>query len=168
MSDLNFAVSRYILALDQGTSSSRALLFDRQGRVKAQSQKEFLQLYPRPGWVEHDPHEIWNSQFEVAREALAKAGAAGGDVAAIGIANQRETTLLWDRKTGKPVGNAIVWQDRRTAARCQRLREEGFEPLISDRRSTPPRWEPTVLTLALEFACRSPSPRSSIRSRSTR
>src|SRR4051812_39041857 len=104
-----------ILALDQGTTSSRAILFDHKGQIQAVAQKEFRQIFPKPGWVEHDPEEIWSSQREVAEQALASGKIAPGDVAALGITNQRETTLLWDRKTGKPVHNAIVWQDRRTA-----------------------------------------------------
>jgi glycerol kinase len=109
----------YILALDQGTSSSRALLFSGQGEVAALSQKEFTQHYPQPGWVEHDPLEIWDSQLQVARQALAESGANPDQVKAIGITNQRETTVMWDRKTGEPVFNAIVWQDRRTSEICK-------------------------------------------------
>ncbi|MGA8262271.1 MAG: glycerol kinase GlpK [Arenicellales bacterium] len=117
----------YILALDQGTTSSRAILFDSRGAVVSSAQKEFEQIFPEPGWVEHDPNEIWSSQAGVAAEALAKASAGAGDVAAIGIANQRETTVVWDRATGKPVYNGIVWQDRRTAAYTDRLKSEGLE-----------------------------------------
>lgn len=117
----------FVLALDQGTTSSRALLFDAAGRVAAARQREFRQIYPRPGWVEHDPEEIWRSQLQVARDVLQAAGATAEDVAAIGIANQRETTLLWDRASGEPVANAIVWQDRRTAAMCRQLTEAGLE-----------------------------------------
>src|SRR5687767_12349871 len=113
----------HILALDQGTTSSRAIVFDRGGNMVAVAQKEFRQIFPQPGWVEHDPAEIWSTQIGVAQEALARAGLRAGDVAAIGITNQRETTLLWDRKTGEPVHNAIVWQDRRTAPLCDRLRD---------------------------------------------
>ena len=111
----------YILALDQGTTSSRALVFDRAGRVVALSQREFRQIYPRPGWVEHDPDEIWATQLACARDALAAAGAKAAQVAAIGIANQRETTVLWERSSGRPLANAIVWQDRRTADFCRTL-----------------------------------------------
>jgi glycerol kinase len=118
----------YILALDQGTTSSRAILFDRSGRAAAVAQQEFRQIFPKPGWVEHDANEIWASQLAVARQVLSQAG--GAQVKAIGIANQRETTLLWDRKTGRPVANAIVWQDRRTAARCDELRRRGNAGLI--------------------------------------
>ncbi len=109
----------YILSLDQGTSSSRALLFNQQAEIVSLAQLEFTQIYPQPGWVEHDPHEIWNSQLSVAKEALAKVKATAQDVKAIGITNQRETTLLWDRKTGRPVSNALVWQDRRTSSLCK-------------------------------------------------
>jgi len=116
---------KYILALDQGTTSSRAILFDHTGSVRSISQREFAQIYPRPGWVEHDPAEILSSQMAVASEALQKAGARDGEVAAIGITNQRETTIVWDRKTGRPVTNAIVWQDRRTAKMCDDLRAAG-------------------------------------------
>jgi glycerol kinase len=117
--------SRYLLALDQGTSSSRSILFDREGNPVAMAQREFRQLFPQPGWVEHDPIEIWTTQLATAREALAQAGVSAADVAAIGIANQRETTVLWDRKTGAPLTNAIVWQDRRTAPACAALVERG-------------------------------------------
>jgi len=121
---------RYILSLDQGTTSSRALLFDPQGAVRSVAQREFTQIFPQPGWVEHDPEEIAASQIAVALEALAKVNAKPTDVAAIGITNQRETTIIWDRATGKPIYNAIVWQDRRTAAFCQQLQAQGHEPLI--------------------------------------
>jgi len=123
----------YILALDQGTTSSRAILFDRDGGIKGVAQREFQQIFPQPGWVEHDPMEIWTSQASVAVEVLAGAGARAKDVAAIGITNQRETTIVWDRKTGLPVTNAIVWQDRRTAGMCDQLRAEGTEPLFRER-----------------------------------
>ncbi|AKC71318.1 glycerol kinase GlpK [Pandoraea oxalativorans] len=123
----------YILAFDQGTTSSRALLFDRDGHVVATAQKEFRQIYPHPGWVEHDPREIWATQAGVAAEALTHAGVGGGDVAAIGITNQRETTIVWDRRTGEPVYNAIVWQDRRTAVFCDALRAQGKEALVAQR-----------------------------------
>src|SRR5213594_760030 len=107
---------KYILALDQGTTSSRAILFDRAGSIISVAQKEFRQIFPRPGWVEHDPLEIWSSQIAVARAALRRAGLRTRDIAGIGIANQRETTMLWERRTGRPIHNAIVWQDRRTSA----------------------------------------------------
>ena len=124
---------RYVLALDQGTTSSRALLFDQEGNVRSVAQREFEQIFPRPGWVEHDPEQIASSQIAVALESLAKSGARSSDVAAIGIANQRETTIVWNRDTGEPVCNAIVWQDRRTADVCERLRSEGYSPLIQQR-----------------------------------
>ena len=124
---------QYVLALDQGTTSSRALLFDEFGAVRAVAQREFDQIFPQPGWVEHKPEQIASSQIAVAIEALAKAGASVSDVAAIGIANQRETAIVWNRKTGAPVYNAIVWQDRRTADFCERLRSEGHGPLIQQR-----------------------------------
>ncbi len=124
---------RYILSLDQGTTSSRALLFDHEGKVRSVAQREFTQIFPQPGWVEHDPEEIATSQIAVALEALSKANAAPSDVAAIGITNQRETTIVWDRASGKPIYNAIVWQDRRTAAFCEQLKAEGHERLIEQR-----------------------------------
>jgi len=120
----------YILALDQGTTSSRALLFDDHGDVRFVAQREFTQIFPQPGWVEHDPEEIAASQIAVALEVLAKANAQPRDVAAIGITNQRETTIVWDRATGTPICNAIVWQDRRTAAFCEQLKAQGHEALI--------------------------------------
>ena len=123
----------YILALDQGTTSSRAILFDRDGAIKGVAQREFRQMFPQPGWVEHDPLEIWTSQAGVAVEALAGAGVRARDIAAIGITNQRETTIVWDRRTGLPIANAIVWQDRRTAEACDRLRSDGAEPLFRER-----------------------------------
>ena len=116
-----------MLALDQGTTSSRAVLYDRTGAIRSVGQREFTQIYPRAGWVEHDPEEIWASQMSVAVEALSLANARPRDVAALGITNQRETTIVWERKTGKPVYNAIVWQDRRTAPVCDQLREQGRE-----------------------------------------
>src|SRR5258705_4805359 len=115
----------YILALDQGTTSSRAILFDHDGAIRAVAQKEFTQIFPSPGWVEHDPQEIWASQIGVAVEALGRAQVGPKDVAAIGITNQRETTIIWDRETGEPIHHAIVWQDRRTADYCQRLKAAG-------------------------------------------
>ena len=121
---------KYVLALDQGTTSSRAIVFDHAGSIVTVAQKEFPQLFPKPGWVEHDPREIWSSQAGVAEEALAKAGVAARDVAAIGITNQRETTLVWDRESGAPVGNAIVWQDRRTAPMCDRLKARKLDRVI--------------------------------------
>jgi glycerol kinase len=124
---------RCILALDQGTTSSRAILFDRAGSVVGVARREFPQIFPQPGWVEHDPEAIWGTQAAVAAEVIARSGLAPGDVAAIGITNQRETCIVWDRETGKPIHNAIVWQDRRTADACHRLRSEGHEPVIRER-----------------------------------
>lgn len=120
----------YILALDQGTTSSRAILFDHSGSIVAMAQKEFEQIYPKSGWVEHDPMEIWGTQSGVIREAMNKASIAPGDIKAIGITNQRETTVVWDKNTGTPVYNAIVWQCRRTSSICQELKEEGFEEYV--------------------------------------
>ena len=121
---------KYILSLDQGTTSSRAILFDREGNIKGVSQQEFTQIFPQPTWVEHDALEIWESQLAVAKDVLAKSGVAASEIAAIGITNQRETTLVWDKKTGEPICNAIVWQDRRTAPICDALKARGLEPLI--------------------------------------
>ena len=117
----------HILALDQGTTSSRAIVFDHEGKIVASAQKEFEQIFPKPGWVEHDPKEIWTTQMGVAAEAVTRAGLKAKDVDAIGITNQRETTVVWDRESGEPVFNAIVWQDRRTAGFCDRLKEQGHE-----------------------------------------
>ena len=108
-------MAQYIMALDAGTTSNRCILFDQEGRVRAAAQKEFPQIFPKPGWVEHDAREIWATQLGVAVEAMGKIGATAADIAAIGITNQRETTILWDRATGRPIHNAIVWQCRRTA-----------------------------------------------------
>jgi glycerol kinase len=124
---------KYILALDQGTTSSRAVLLGHDGHVYGSAQTPFKQFFPKPGWVEHDPIEIWSSQFGVAMEALAQANIGPESIAAIGITNQRETTIVWDRKTGDPVYNAIVWQDRRTSGFCDLLREQGHEPLIQQK-----------------------------------
>jgi glycerol kinase len=120
----------YILALDQGTTSSRAIVFDYKGQIRSVAQKEFTQIFPQPGWVEHDPNEIWSSQAAVAAEATAKMGINGKNIRAIGITNQRETTIVWNRETGLPVYNAIVWQDRRTAAYCDNLKNEGLTGMI--------------------------------------
>lgn len=125
--------AQYILSLDQGTTSSRAILFDHRGRIKQLAQKEFRQYYPQPGWVEHDPEEIWSSQYGVLAEVLAKAGITTVDIAAIGITNQRETVVVWERASGRPVHPAIVWQDRRTAAYCDTLKSQGLSPLIRER-----------------------------------
>jgi len=121
---------KYILALDQGTTSSRAIVFDRKGQIRSVAQKEFTQIFPQPGWVEHDPNEIWSSQAGVAAESIAKMNISAQDIAAIGITNQRETTIVWNRETGEPVYNAIVWQDRRTAAFCDHLKNEGLTDVI--------------------------------------
>ncbi|GIM45608.1 glycerol kinase [Collibacillus ludicampi] len=123
---------KYILALDQGTTSSRAILFDKTGQMVGVAQKEFTQIYPKPGWVEHDPMEIWGTQSGVAREVLETKGIRPQEVAAIGITNQRETTVAWDKNTGKPIYHAIVWQDRRTAGICDELREKGLESYIRE------------------------------------
>ena len=124
---------RYVLALDQGTTSSRAILFDEQARPVASAQRELRQIYPQPGWVEHDPEAIWEGQLACAREALARAGVAAGALAAIGLTNQRETTVLWERSSGRALANAIVWQDRRTAPACAALHAQGREPEIRRR-----------------------------------
>lgn len=126
-------MSNYILSLDQGTTSSRAIVFDHNGDIKAVAQKEFEQKYPQPGWIEHDPNEIWFTQAGVAAEAIARLGINGLDIAAIGITNQRETTVVWDRETGLPIYNAIVWQDRRTAGYCDQLRDQGHADMIREK-----------------------------------
>jgi glycerol kinase len=123
---------KYILAFDQGTTSSRAILFDKNGNIVSVAQREFTQIFPQPGWVEHDPNEIWQSQIEVAREAVAKANIQPREIAAIGITNQRETAIVWDRETGKPISNAIVWQDRRTAGFCDELKTRGLEAYVKE------------------------------------
>src|SRR6266446_6919487 len=115
---------QYVLALDQGTTSSRAILFDHRGRPVATAQQELHQYYPQPGWVEHDPNEIWSSQLNCARRALGTAAVGPQQVVALGIANQRETTVIWERSSGRPIAHAIVWQDRRTAGVCAHLREQ--------------------------------------------
>jgi len=124
---------KFILALDQGTTSSRAIVFNHNGLPVAAAQKEFRQYFPKPGWVEHDPEEIWSTQAGVALEAITKAGLESVNIAAIGITNQRETTIVWNRKTGKPVCNAIVWQDRRTADYCDKLKNEGLSRKILEK-----------------------------------
>lgn len=154
---------RAILALDQGTTSSRAILFDRQGNIIAVAQREFQQFYPQGGWVEHDAEEIWQSQLAVARQVMQDGGIAANEVAAIGIANQRETTVVWNRSTGKPIHRAIVWQDRRTADFCDTLRMQGHAPLIAERTGlvidpyfagTKLRWILAEVPSALELAQR--------------
>jgi len=129
--------NKYILALDQGTTSSRAMLFDHQGNIVSSAQKEFRQIYPQPGWVEHDPQEIWSTQAGVAAEAITRVGLNGSAIAAIGITNQRETTVVWDRETGQPVYNAIVWQDRRTAAFCDELKARGLDEKVRAKTGLP-------------------------------
>ena len=124
---------QYILAFDQGTTSSRAIVFDKNGTICSKAQKEFTQIFPQPGWVEHDPNEIWSTQLGVAAEAITKAGLTVKDIAAIGITNQRETTLVWDKTTGAPVCNAIVWQDRRTATYCDALKQQGHSPVVQQK-----------------------------------
>ncbi|MBD2166778.1 glycerol kinase GlpK [Calothrix membranacea FACHB-236] len=126
-------MTKYILAFDQGTTSSRSIIFNRDGNMLTVAQKEFTQIFPQPGWVEHDADEIWSSQVGVANEALARIGIKASDIAAIGITNQRETTIVWDRQTGKPIYNAIVWQDRRTAADCDQLKAAGHETIFQQK-----------------------------------
>jgi glycerol kinase len=126
-------MQQYILALDQGTTSSRAIVFDKKGSIISVAQKEFTQIFPKGGWVEHDANEIWSTQFGVAAEAITKAGLSAENIAAIGITNQRETTVVWDRNTGVPIYNAIVWQDRRTASFCDELKENGTSKLIQQK-----------------------------------
>ena len=126
-------MNQYILSFDQGTTSSRAIVFDRYGAIISVAQKEFTQIFPQPGWVEHDANEIWSTQLGVAAEAITKAGLTVKQIAAIGITNQRETTVVWDKKTGQPIHNAIVWQDRRTADFCDALRKEGKDRFIQQK-----------------------------------
>jgi glycerol kinase len=126
-------MTEYILALDQGTTSSRAIIFDKQGSIVTIAQKEFTQIFPQPGWVEHDANEIWSTQLGVAAEAITKAGLSPENIAAIGITNQRETTVVWERATGKPIYNAIVWQDRRTASFCDELKAKGLDKIICEK-----------------------------------
>jgi len=126
-------MSKYILSFDQGTTSSRAILFDHQGQIHATSQKEFQQIFPKPGWVEHDPLEIWSTQMGVATEAISMKGLSVNDVAAIGITNQRETTVVWNKTTGQPIYNAIVWQDRRTADFCDNLKKQGHAKMVQEK-----------------------------------
>ena len=122
-----------ILAIDQGTTSSRAIVFDSDSRIVAVAQKEFPQIFPNDGWVEHNPDDIWSTCLEVSKEAIHKAEALGGEVVGIGITNQRETTIVWDRETGKPLHNAIVWQDRRTAKQCEALIKNGLQDIIQNK-----------------------------------
>ena len=117
-------MKQYVIALDQGTTSSRCIIFDREQNIMGVAQREFTQHYPKPGWVEHDPMEIWSSQYSVLTEALAQSGVSPEEIAAIGITNQRETTIVWDKTTGRPISNAIVWQCRRTAPLCEELKQD--------------------------------------------
>ena len=126
-------MSKYLIAIDQGTTSSRSIVFDKQGNIIQVAQKEFTQIFPKPSWVEHDPMEIWSSQLGVLAEVKARSGISGGDIAAIGITNQRETTIVWDKNTGLPVYNAIVWQCRRTADYCESLKNKGFDKVIREK-----------------------------------
>lgn len=126
-------MSKYILSLDQGTTSSRAIVFNHDGEIIAIAQKEFTQIYPKAGWVEHDPLEIWSTQLTVATEAIIKAGLSVSDIEAIGITNQRETTVVWDKETGQPVYNAIVWQDRRTSVYCDEIKAQGLSDKIQQK-----------------------------------
>jgi glycerol kinase len=127
----------YVIALDQGTTSSRAILFDRAGDVVSKAQYPFRQHYPQPGWVEHDPMEIWATEKRALTEAVSKARVSPGDIAAIGITNQRETAILWDRATGQPIHNAIVWQCRRTAALCDQLKADGLGETVTEKSTRP-------------------------------
>lgn len=128
---------KYIMALDQGTTSCRCILFNRQGEIVSLAQKEFKQIYPKPGWVEHDPMEIWSVQIGVAQEAMHKINASHKNIEAIGITNQRETTVIWDKVTGEPVYNAIVWQCRRTAEYCDKLKKEGLSDMFRQKTGLP-------------------------------
>lgn len=123
-------MKRYIMALDQGTTSSRCILFDKEGNICSVAQREFQQIFPKPGWVEHDPMDIWSTQIGVAAEAMGKIGANGESIAAIGITNQRETTIVWEKATGRPIYNAIVWQCRRTSQIIDELKKNGFDQVI--------------------------------------
>jgi glycerol kinase len=125
-------MKKYIIALDQGTTSSRSIVFDKEQNILGISQKEFTQIYPKEGWVEHDPLEIWATQYGVLQEVIAKTNISQDEVAAIGITNQRETTIVWDKNTGNPVYNAIVWQCRRTADICDALKAKGLEGYIKE------------------------------------
>ena len=126
-------MEQYILALDQGTTSSRTVVFDHNGQIKSVAQKEFKQYFPKPGWVEHDPNEIWSSQASTIAEAISAIDINGLDIAGIGITNQRETTIVWDIDTEEPIYNAIVWQDRRTAEFCDKLKAQGLVDMIREK-----------------------------------
>ena len=123
-------MGKYVMALDAGTTSNRCILFNKKGEIVSVAQKEFTQYFPKPGWVEHNADEIWSTQLGVAVEAMSKIGASSEDIAALGITNQRETAIVWDKKTGEPVCNAIVWQCRRTAEYCDQLKEKGYTEMI--------------------------------------
>ena len=123
-------MEKYIMALDQGTTSSRCIIYNKKGEIISMAQKEFEQIYPNPGWIEHNPMEIWSSQYAVAMEAMALSGLSNENIHAIGITNQRETTIVWDKKTGKPVYNAIVWQCRRTSKRIDEMKKDGMSELV--------------------------------------
>jgi glycerol kinase len=157
----------HVLVIDEGTTSTRGIVFDAQGTAVATAQLEFGQIYPRPGWVEHDPEEIWAGVLATARQALQSAGMTAGDLAALGIANQRETVVIWDRQTGRPIHNAIVWQDRRTAAECDRLEQAGHGPACgSIRIFRPPRfpgcWTVSTVPGRRRRPARSPSAPSTV------
>ena len=124
---------KYILSLDQGTTSSRAIIYNEQGTICAVAQKEYRQIFPQPGWVEHNPMDIWSSQISVVSEVIAKCGVQPEQIDALGITNQRETTIIWDRETGKPIHNAIVWQDHRTAEMCDELKREGYGEMVKQK-----------------------------------
>jgi glycerol kinase len=126
-------MSKYILSIDQGTTSSRAIIFNHNGEIVAIAQREFTQIYPKAGWVEHDPMEIWSTQLAVVTEVIVKAGLTVSDIDSIGITNQRETTVVWDKETGQPIHNAIVWQDRRTSAYCDEIKAKGLAPKIQEK-----------------------------------
>ena len=129
-------MKKYIMALDQGTTSSRCILFDKSGNICSIAQKEFAQIYPKAGWVEHNPLEIWSSQLSVAVEAMGKIGASADDIVSIGITNQRETTICWDKTTGKPIYNAIVWQCRRTSSYIEKLENDGYHDMIKEKKES--------------------------------
>ncbi len=150
-------MAKYVLALDQGTTSSRAIVFDHDGAIVSVAQQEFPQIYPAPGLVEHDPEAIWSSQLAVGRDAMNKAGATASDVAAIGVTNQRETTILWDKNTGRPVFNAIVWQSRLTVPICDALKAKGFDKEIRNRKAvstslTPPTLRAPSCTISIKVS----------------
>ena len=126
-------MKHYMMALDQGTTSSRCILFDRSGKICSLAQREFRQIFPQPGWVEHDPMDIWSTQIGVAAEAMGRIGAKAENIAAIGITNQRETVIVWEKETGRPVCNAIVWQCRRTAPMIDSLKKEGFDRVLLEK-----------------------------------